>query len=386
VLFGPEAIESPGLMIASIGLLSFVAVAYTLIGGIASVIWTDVLQTIVLVGAAVGAVLLLLHKIPTPIEDIWGLLRTPDPNGNTKTTVLLLGLNQHQPNLGFDPSRQYTLLTAIFGFSLINMAAYGTDHDLAQRMLTCKSAVRGSRSAWTAILMSLPITMVFMAIGALLWVYYGTRVGTPPPKGQQVFPAFILNDMPSGLKGLMLAGLFAAGLGSLNSAINAMAATFVSDFYMPMTSNRGHSDRHYLRVSRLATVGWGVLIGAFAILCIFWKRANPETTLIDFALAVMTFAYAGLLAVFLTAIFAKRGNTASSLAALIVGFAAIAVMQAWPAVAGWLSRGDDVEQAASAVRSFKLAYPWQMLIATGLAFAVCCAGTPRTPAPPEPAA
>jgi SSS family solute:Na+ symporter len=382
VMFGAEGADEPWKLMAAIGLLSFVAVVYTLIGGIASVIWTDVIQTLVLVSAAVAAVIVLLHKIPLPLEDIWGLLRMQDPNGNSKTTVLLLGLNQNQPNLGFNPNQTFTLLTAVFGFSLINMAAYGTDHDLAQRMLTCKSAVRGSRSAWGAILASLPITLVFMVIGALLWVYYGTGNGTKLAAGQQVFPAFILNEMPAGLKGLMLAGLFAAGLGSLNSAINAMAATFVSDFYMARVT--GRSEKHYLVVSRLATVGWGVMVGGFAVVCIFWKRANPETTLIDFALKVMMYAYAGLLAVFLTAIFTKRGNRASAGAALAAGFLVIFTLDAWPTVAGWLGARMDV---AVPMLPVKMAYPWQMLIATGVSFALCCAGRARgDEAAREPAA
>ncbi len=382
VMFGAEGAEEPWKLMVAIGLLSLVAVVYTLIGGIASVIWTDVIQTLVLVSAAVAAVIVLLHKIPLPLEDIWGLLRMKDPNGNSKTTVLLLGLNQHEPNLGFNPNQTFTLLTAVFGFSLINMAAYGTDHDLAQRMLTCKSAVRGSRSAWGAILASLPITLVFMVIGALLWVYYGTGNGTKLGAGQQVFPAFILNQMPAGLKGLMLAGLFAAGLGSLNSAINAMAATFVSDFYMARVT--GRSEKHYLVVSRLATVGWGLMVGGFAVVCIFWKRAHPETTLIDFALKVMMYAYAGLLAVFLTAIFTKRGNRASAGAALAAGFLVIFAMDAWPTVAGWLGARVDV---AVPVLPVKMAYPWQMLIATGVAFGVCCAGRARgDEAAREPAA
>jgi len=422
VLFGAHAASSPMHLIASIALLSFVAVAYTLIGGIASVIWTDVLQTLVLVGAAIGAVLVLLHKIDLPLGEVWGVLQQPLPDGTTKTTLARAGLEAGKPMMGFDPSQTYTLLTAIFGFSLINMAAYGTDHDLAQRMLTCKSSLKGSRSAWSAILMSLPITMIFMAIGALLFVFYKTGAsarGEAPlaefAGGRQVFPAFILDEMPAGLKGLMLAGLFAAGLGSLNSAINAMAATFVSDFYIPFKSRSvrpgtcGHcgfnragldavaicpecggasdasvSDRHYLGVSRLATAAWGVLIGGFAVLCIYWRKANPQTTLIDFALQVMTFAYAGLLAVFLCAIFTRRGSNRSALGALVTGFGAIAAMQAWPGIARQIGEWLDIPaDEAPRLLTLNLAYPWQMLIATTLAFAVCCLGRARAPAAPS---
>jgi solute:Na+ symporter, SSS family len=381
VLFGADAAEQSGYLLGAIAILTAVAILYTLIGGIASVIYTDVLQTLVLVGAAVGAVIVLLVKIDLPLEQVWSMLGQQDPNGNSKTTVLLLGLKQHQANLGFNPSQTYTLLTAVFGFSLLNMAAYGTDHDLAQRMLTCKSAVRGSRSAWIAILMNLPITMVFMAIGALLWVYYRQVFAADPtavvPKGERVFPYFIMTAMPAGLAGLMLAGLFAAGLGSLNSAINAMAATFVSDFYIPRTANR-KGDRHYLSVSRLATVGWGIAIATFAAVCIYWKQANPQTTLIDFALQVMTLAYAGLLAVFLTAIFTRRGNTASAIAALVVGFVVALTFQSWSTWTSWFDATRALPDAGDgwALGNFKLAYPWHMLIATTTAFVVCCSGRP----------
>jgi Na+/proline symporter len=372
-----------------------VAVLYTLIGGIASVIWTDVLQTIVLVGAAVGAVIVLLHKNPAPIDQIFAALREPDPNGNSKSSILLLGLKKGSPHLGFNPSQTYTLLTAIFGFSLINMAAYGTDHDLAQRLLTCKSAIRGSRSAWTAILLNVPITMLFMIIGALLFVYYrrwdlmGGRDSLPPlAAGRQAFPNFILSDMPAGLSGLMLAGLFAAGLGSLNSAINAMAATFINDFYMPATRRLALCEKHYLIASRWATAGWGLIIGGFAVACIFWMKANPRTTLIDFALGVMTFAYSGLLAVFLGAIFTKRGNRASALAALFTGFIVIVAFQpgVWAGISAMIGRepppsagvgthlgGWTADALSGTYPWLRLAYPWQMLIATALSLAVCCA-------------
>jgi Na+/proline symporter len=385
VLFGPQYADSPPHLIGAIALLSFVAVMYTLIGGIASVIWTDVIQTIVLVGASLGAVLVLLHKIPLPLDGIWEVLSAEQPNGTTKATVLELGLNPAAPNLGFNSGQNYTLLTAIFGFSLINMAAYGTDHDLAQRMLTCKSAIKGSRSAWTAILINLPITLIFMAIGALLYVYYKPEVWqslttTAPPQlepNQQVFPTFILREMPQGLAGLMLAGLFAAGLGSLNSAVNAMAATFVSDFYMPAV--KGRSEKHYLVISRAATIGWGILLAGFAVACIYWKRSSPQTTLIDFALQVMTFAYAGLLAVFLTAIFTRRGNTISALAALITGFGVILAFQTAPTLAALFS--NDNGDGSSTFSLPKIAYPWQMLIATSVSFVVCCMGTPRHSSP-----
>lgn len=392
ILFGADKASRPEYLIASIAALCLVGVCYTLIGGIASVIWTDVIQTVVLVTAVLAAIVLLYNKIGMPFGDLWSYLSTAGPNGASKLTVLKLGLDFSRPNLGFDPSASFTLLTAVTGFALINTAAYGADHDMVQRMLTCKSAREGSRSVLTSIAIGVPIVAMFLVVGALLFVYYqrvpdlapvtgGLAAGIDPavrvrrpPRSEQVFLDFILTGMPPGLAGLMLAGLFAAGIGSLNSAINAMAATFIKDFYTrwrPPSDTRG--ERHYLAMSRYAVAGWGLILGLFAVGCVYWKASSPSTTLIDLALSVMTFAYTGLLAVFLTALFTRRGSTASVAAALGTGFLVIALFQpaAWRAWTGALFGPD------SALATLNLAFPWQMTIGTALAFAVCCLGRPR---------
>jgi Na+/proline symporter len=103
----------------------------------------------------------------------------------------------------------------------------------------------------------------------------GAAAPTTPPSGSEtVFLSFIINEMPTGLAGLMMAGLFAAGIGSLLSAINAMAATFLNDFYRPMRP--GRDERHYLAVGRLGVVAWGVVLGVFACGCVYWYAAAPR--------------------------------------------------------------------------------------------------------------
>jgi SSS family transporter len=389
ILFGPTKAAQPEYMIISIALLCLVGVGYTLFGGIASVIWTDVIQTVVLVTAVIAAIILLYNKIGMPLGDLWSYLSTAGPDGSSKLTVLKLGFDFSKPNLGFDPSAQFTLLTAVCGFALLNTAAYGTDHDMVQRMLTCKSARQGSKSVLVSIAIGVPIVAMFLTVGALLYAYYwqlkpiigDSAVGIDPvvnvpPKSDQVFLNFIIADMPPGLSGLMLAGLFAAGVGSLTSAINALAATLIKDFYIRAAPNRG--ERHYLAASRWATAFWGLTLAGFAVLCVFWKASSPSTTLIGLALSVMNFAYTGLLAVFLTALFTKRGNTISVIAALITGFLTIALLQApvWKLWTGALFG------PTSGIATLELAFPWHMTIGTLLAFGVCCLGKRREKAPP----
>lgn len=388
LIFGVDAAEKPAYLAGAIAILAAVAVLYTLVGGIASVIWTDVLQTIVMVGAVVAAVVLLLHRIPAPWEELVAAWRSGGTGGTSKLSVIQLGLEVGKPGLGFDPAAKFTVLTAVLGFMLLNLAAYGTDHDMAQRMLTCKSSVHGGRSAIAAIFMGIPIVALFAFVGLLLFIFYQRpelmgRAGpqSVPPQGVSTFLWFIFRELPTGLSGVMVAGLFAVGLGSLNSAINAMAATFVKDFYMRFAP--GRSDVHYLKASRWAVAGWGIVLAAFAVFCIFWKRSRPDTTLIDFALSVMTFAYGGLVAVFLAALFTRRGNTISVIAALVTGFLVVLAFQS----GFWAWIGDQIPSLFVGIRRplsglevekawpwLHVAFAWHMLFATAAAFVVCVLG------------
>ncbi|HYE03443.1 MAG TPA: sodium:solute symporter [Phycisphaerales bacterium] len=356
-----------GRMIGAIAILSFIGVVYTLAGGIRSVIWTDVIQCAVLVGAATAALVTLLGRIPVgPGELVDALAAAQTPAGNSKLTVL---------SLSTDPGRRFTLWTALLGFTLLNLGAYGTDHDLVQRMLTCRSAVRGSLSAVLGVLVGLPVTAIFMAIGLLLYVFYArpdlmgaAAPSYPAPPPEQVFLIYVVRELPAGLTGLMLAGLFAAGIGSLNSALNAMSATLISDFYKP--ARPGLSERHYLHAGRLGVVLWGVVLGAFACLCVWWYARLREQgeTLIEFALSVMTFAYSGLVAVFLVALFSRRGTTASAIAALVTGFLVVLAFQ--PPAWGWVGAAAQVLGSAS-WPARPPAFPWQLVIATAASLVVC---------------
>src|ERR1043165_8453155 len=153
ILFGPDRARSPRyseFMILSIAALTVAGKLYALVGGISGVIWTDVIQTVVLVVAVFAAIWVLWLKIDLPLAGILNHLRHgvssvyigPPELEPSKLTVLKVGLDPSQPKLGFDASEQFTVLTACTGFALLNVAAYGTDHDMVQRMLTCRSAVK----------------------------------------------------------------------------------------------------------------------------------------------------------------------------------------------------------------------------------------------------
>ncbi len=363
ILFGQA---QPEQVIPAIAVLAAAGIFYTLIGGVRSVIFTDVLQLLVFVGAAGAALWALWQRLPMDMPAIVDALRHPPDGGGSKLAMLKTGLDGR----GIDFGSPYTLLTAVTGLMLLNLAAYATDQDLAQRMLTCRSAMRGSASALASIAVNLPVTALFMAVGLGLYIFYQrpdllgpAAPGYEPGAQTTVFVTFVLREMPAGLRGLFLAGLFAAALSSFNSALNAMGSSFVLDLYRPLRP--GRDEGHYLFIGRLSVIVAGVLLGAFACLCVLWHAdgAARGQTLIDFALAVMTFSYGGLLGVFLTALLTRRGNSVSAIAALAVGFAVVLVFQ--PTV--W-------DRLMPPAWHGPVAFAWPMTAATGAAFAVCCMG------------
>jgi SSS family transporter len=375
VLFG---VTDPTHIAMGISIVSIVGVLYTLIGGIRAVIWTDVIQTIVFIGAAIVAIVVLLHRIPSDVPTIYRTLAESRSSAGTSKLAIL--------NTSASLGSPFTLWTALIGFTIFNVAAYGTDHDLAQRMLTCRSAAKGSQSAIGAILVSIPVTLLFMLAGLLLYIFYqkpalmGSLAPSEAPEpAKEVFLWFILREMPRGLAGLMIAGLLAASLSSLTSALNALSATLIHDVYQPRRPARFAALD--LRAGQVAMCLWGVVLGGFAYLCIFWERSNASIggqTLLEFALSVMTFAYAGLAAVFVAAIFTNRGNGTSAIAALATGFIVVllgqpAIYKAWASHVEWTTH-TPTSQAPGTLADTSIAWPWVLTAAFVLAFLVCIAG------------
>jgi SSS family solute:Na+ symporter len=367
VLFGLDKGTQPMYLMAAIGTLSFVGIVYTLAGGIRSVIWSDVIQFAILIGAALCAIVLILSSINAPMSEVLTALRNGGENQTSKLTLFDLSTDLHH---------KFSLPACVIGFTLLGIGSYGTDQDLAQRMLTCKDARRGARSVIAGILLGIPSVTIFLTLGLLLWVLYQRPELTdiegvvPPEASVTVFLHYILSQIPPGIRGLMMAGLFAAGLSSLNSAINAMSAAFISDLYEPiMTRRRGGPvpECELVRVGRLAVVAWGVVLGLFACVCIAWKSSNNDT-LINFALGVMGLAYAGLVGVFFCALFTRRGSSASVIVALCCGFVWMLITQrfvynAFPAVHG-----------PNADWFFGIHFSWKLTVGVLLSFTLCAFG------------
>jgi Na+/proline symporter len=185
-----------------------------------------------------------------------------------------------------------------------------------------------------------------------------------PEESTKVYAHFLMHELPSGFSGLAMAGIFAVAQGSLVSAINAMASSAVADLYWPWRRHRGLPIDTSVRSPRFAVAAMGVAMVLFAIgaAAVYDPRS---TTLLDFALDVMSFAYSGMLAVFLTALLTRRGSNWSVVAALATGAAVTLLL--------W---GDIMPRWTSLLlgRPLALAGFWRMPIATAAALAVCVSG------------
>ena len=346
----------PAHLVGAIAIVALVATLYTISGGIGAVIWTDAAQMLVLLTAAGACIWLLLDRIPIPTGEIVEALRASTTDtGASKLTLF---------DTRLDPSLPFTIWGALVGMTLFNMAAYGTDQDLVQRMLTCKSAVRGSWSLVLSNILGMAVVAVFLALGLLLYIFYarpdlmGDAAPAAVEDSRRVFLRFILTETPLGLRGLMIAGLLAAAMSSLDSALNAMSSAAVCNFVRPRLGDI--APKTEVRIARVFVGVFAILLAGFACACVWLQRESDEG-LLPFALGVMLYAYAGTLAVFCCALFTKRGNATSALAALATGFLAVGAMQFGPK---WID--------AWPLPPFALG--WRMAIGFALAFAVCLLG------------
>ena len=353
----PAAQVSREQMVYAIVAIGFVGTFYTVFGGIRTVVWVDTIQFALVVGAALLTVALLLHRIGEPVTQVGHTLAAA---GKLKWL-----------DLSLDFSKPFTLWAAMTGQVLVATAAFGVDHDLAQRFLVAKSPGRGALSVVASQFISIVVVSMFLGIGLLLWVFYRrTGNGGPPAElGGAVYQWFLMTELPPVASGLAMAGLFAVAQGSMDSAINALASSAVADIYLPLRSMRGRpiDPNKPIDAPKWAVAGMGAVMTLFAIACVY--AYDPKLKgFLDFALSVLNFAFSGMLAVFLAALLTRRGNSATVIAALAAGVAATALMQDKPFK--WLTG-----VVLGTPRT--IAFTWGLPVATGLAFLICVSGKPR---------
>lgn len=379
VQFSQESVNTVGPYFVAIVALTIVTCLYTAKGGIKAVIWTDVIQACLMFGGALAAIGTLLYHI----GGLGPLLRAV-PQMTSLEGYFVSGFEPHRiaawqaahhvasmnawEYLKLILGSEYTLFSALIGATFLNLAAFGTDQDMVQRMLTAETHRKARRSLLTAAVMDLPIAAAFTFIGILLYVYYQQDPTFKPAANADVFGSYILNVMPVGIRGLVLAGVFATAMGSFSAALNALATSATNDWYMPRV--RGRSEHHYVQVARVFTVVFAVLQVGVATWFAYAKISDPSTRIIPTVLGIASYILGPMLGVFLIGMFTKeRGSDRGNMIAVTCGLLATAWLGGWPVTTwNWLAPHVGLGQLAEP--TFKVSFTWFAMIGALVVFAV----------------
>jgi SSS family transporter len=272
-------------------------IVYTVRGGVAAVIWTDVVQMFVYVAGALAVFLALLWQIP-------GGWATVVAAGNAAGKVQVF-------DFSLDPTKVYTFWAGLFGGIALTLATHGTDQFLVQRLLSARSARDAGRGLILSGFIVFAQFVLFLVIGVMLYTYYQhTPLLRPLGRNDEILPLFVVSGIPQGVSGFIIAAIVAA---ALSPSINALAATTVNDFYLKYVRPDADQDR-LMRVSRQATIGWGIAQIAVALGAQWIDRS-----VLDAGLLVLSFAAGPVLGAFLTGVLARRVESTAMLWGMIGG-------------------------------------------------------------------
>lgn len=285
--------------LCAIAIVTILTLIYTFEGGMAAAIWTDVVQQTVYITGTIVGLFTIVHLLPGG----WH-------------TVQAIGGQAHKFRV-FDFSLNfkstYTLWSGVIGGAFLTTASHGTDQLIVQRLLSARS----QRQAQAALLVSgLAIFFqfsLFLLIGAMLFVFY--RLSPPVAaftRTDTIFPVFIVGHMPHGISGLLIAAILAAAMSNLSAALNALSSTSIVDFYIRFHPHS--SEQRRMRLSRMAMVGWALLLFVLALI------ARHGGKVIEMGLSIASVAYGALLGVFLLGVLTRRTTERGAMVGMLCGF------------------------------------------------------------------
>ena len=306
----------------SIAIISFLTLLYTFEGGMTAVIWTDVVQMAIYIGGTLVAISTLGSHVPGGWQHIHAVTSAAH-----KLTVF---------HFAFNLTQSYTFWAGLLGGTFLTMASHGTDQLMVQRMLAARN-LRESRLALlsSGVVIFFQFTL-FLLIGAGLYVFYqaGSNPGAPGLASgpaletwvstispDRIFPTFIVQQMPIGIAGLLVAAILAAAMSNLSAALNSLSSTTVVDFYMhwrpQAAAANPHADRERMIVSRASTVLWALVLFAIAIYSI---HAGGKGHVVETGLSIASVAYGCLLGVFLLGTLTQYATQTGTIIGMITGF------------------------------------------------------------------
>jgi solute:Na+ symporter, SSS family len=312
--------------IASIAIITVLTLIYTFEGGLAAVIWTDVVQTFIYVGGTLVGLFTIIHLVPGG----WPAIHEAASSAG-KWQMFDFSPNVWKP---------YTFWAGVIGGAFLTTASHGTDQLIVQRLLAArnqKQSVTALLSSGVAILFQFAL---FLVVGVMLFAYYH-EPSKAFGKADFIYPTFIVSRMPHGISGLLIAAILAAAMSNLSAALNSLSSSSMMDFYLRARPET--DDKRRIQLSRLSTFVWAVLLFVLAVLSL-----HKVSRVVEVGLSIASVAYGALLGVFLLGVLTRRAKQSGAMIGMLCGFAVELYI--------WLGT--------------RIPWTWYVLIGTVITFAV----------------
>ena len=317
----------PHLWLWSIIIVGMLTLVYTFEGGIAAVIWTDLIQFVIYIGGSLLAAYELVHLMPGG----WPAIAASASAAGKLRAV----------SFTWDLTVPFTFWAGLIGGTFLTNASHGTDQLLVQRLLTCRDLRDSQKAIITSGFIVFAQFVLFLGIGIMLFAYYQHVPRPAITTNDEIFPAFIVTTLPHGISGLVIAAIFAAAMSNLSGSLNSLASTTVLDFYSPLTGGRT-PDASLLALSRWCTAGWGVVLIAIAVMARGWGSVFTA------GLTVASIVYGPMLGAFLLGVLTTRATARGVMTGMTI--AAASMIAVW-----WMT---------------PLAWTWYVLVGTAICFGV----------------
>ena len=343
LILGPMIQDQAYVNTLSILILGVFTLIYTYHGGMRAVVWTDVIQ----IGVYLFGGIVALYLIGRGVDGGWGEIL-----GGEATSGKLRVFDFYT---GFD--RAHTIWAGLIGGAFLSMASHGADQLIVQRLLASQN-LRDARRAlvWSGFAVLTQFAL-FLLIGVGLFAYYQGRAFAVP---DQIFPLFIIEAMPPGLTGVVIAAILAAAMSTISGSLNSLSAATTHDIYLPLT-RRDPESAGVLRIGKLFTLAWAVVLVGAALL----YPDEPGTPVVVIALSIASFTYGGLLGGFFLAILWRRARQRDAIIGMSVGIFAMAIVVSARLLIGLMP---SLSGALGPVS--RIAWPWYVLIGTSITMIV----------------
>jgi SSS family transporter len=287
--------------IIAIIMIAIIALVYTYTGGLKGVIKVDVILMFLYIGSAILAAIYLINLLPDGWASVLSSATTDD-----KFSIINLGFNNGISGFFSDP---YTLIGGIIGGAFLSMASHGTDQLIVQRLFSIKNLKGAQKAIVGSGFIVIVQFAIFLVLGVMLYAYYGLL----DTRSDEIFPKFIIEALPPGVTGIIIAGLFAAAMSTLAGSISSLSSSAMMDIYIPFFGKQLDEDRK-LKISKILTIAWAILLIFSAMI---FKESSKAV--VEIALSIASFTYGGLLGTFLIGLISKKVKQKEALIGFTTG-------------------------------------------------------------------